>query len=188
MIEIDIASLTVLICNCPPFSNYPLLKDISFNTKYLLVWCDWPVITYLYQATFGISHPRDFWKVWNCPRFTRAIPKFSKMHPGDLSQSALRNMWLLELIVWSRWSIYVETSYLVCTYRNWKLFQGQILSKDADTPPKISFFFRCYPPFFCYSNSITWFLHQQISKCGGFFNANIIFKCKLNINVGINHQ
>ena len=23
-----------LICNCP------LLKDISFNTKYLLVWCD----------------------------------------------------------------------------------------------------------------------------------------------------
>ena len=31
---IHIAPLTVLFCNCP------LLKEISFNTKYLLVWCD----------------------------------------------------------------------------------------------------------------------------------------------------
>ena len=34
LIGIDIAPLTVLFCNCPP------LKDISFNTKCLLVWCD----------------------------------------------------------------------------------------------------------------------------------------------------
>ena len=33
-IIINITQLTVLFCNCP------LLKDISFNTKCLLVWCD----------------------------------------------------------------------------------------------------------------------------------------------------
>ena len=29
-----------VILNCPLFCNCPLLKDISFNTKCLLVWCD----------------------------------------------------------------------------------------------------------------------------------------------------
>ena len=56
LIEIDIALLTVLFCNCP------LLKDVTFNTKCLLVWCDWPVISCLVRAIFGINHPCDFWK------------------------------------------------------------------------------------------------------------------------------
>ena len=54
LIVIDIAPLTVLFC------NYPLLKDISFNTKCLLVLCDLPVITCLVRTIFGIYHPRDF--------------------------------------------------------------------------------------------------------------------------------
>ena len=50
------------------------------------------------RAIFGINHPRDFWKFWNCTRFTRAVSEFSKMHLGNLSQIALPNMWLLALI------------------------------------------------------------------------------------------
>ena len=46
---------------------------------------------------FGINHPLDFWKFWNCPRFIRAISRFSKMHLGNLSQIALPNMLLLLL-------------------------------------------------------------------------------------------
>ena len=57
LIVIDIAPLTVLFCNCP------LLKDISFNTKCFLVWCDWPVITCLVREIFGINHLRDFSKL-----------------------------------------------------------------------------------------------------------------------------
>ena len=34
VIKIEIASLTVLFCNCP------LLKNISVNTKCILAWCD----------------------------------------------------------------------------------------------------------------------------------------------------
>ena len=43
-----------LICNCQ------LLKDISFNTKCLLVWCDEPVITSLVRAILGVNNPHDF--------------------------------------------------------------------------------------------------------------------------------
>ena len=46
----------------------------------------------------------------------------------------------------------------------------------ADTFLIISFFSRCYSHFFCYSNSITWFLHQQISKCVGFFQCKYVFQ------------
>ena len=49
-------------------------------------------------AIFGISHPCDFRMFWNCPVFTSAVSKFSKMHLGNLSQIALLNMWLLVLI------------------------------------------------------------------------------------------
>ena len=48
---------------------------------------------------FGINHPRDFWKFWNCPCFTWVISKFSKMHSGNLSQIAFPNMWLLVRIL-----------------------------------------------------------------------------------------
>ena len=71
------------------------LKDISFITKYLLVSSDSLVITRLVWVILGIYHPRDFWKFWNCTRFTGAISKFSKMHSADLSKIALQNIWLL---------------------------------------------------------------------------------------------
>ena len=47
----------------------------------------------------GINQPGDFWKYWNCPRFTRAISKFSKIHLGNLSKITLPNMWLLVLSI-----------------------------------------------------------------------------------------
>ena len=75
------------------------ILDISFNTKCLLVWCDLLVITWLVQTIFGINHHRNFWKFWNCSRFTRAISKFSKMHLGSLSLIALPEMWLLVQIL-----------------------------------------------------------------------------------------
>ena len=60
LIVIKIAPLTELFCNCP------LLKDISFNTKFLgLVWLT-------SNHMFGSG---DFWDK----------PKFSKMHSGNLS-------------------------------------------------------------------------------------------------------
>ena len=52
-------------------------------------------MTCLVGEVFGINHPRDFWNFWNCPLFTLAISKFSKMHLGNLSQTALPNMRLL---------------------------------------------------------------------------------------------
>ena len=85
LIEINIAPLTVWFCNCP------LLNDISFNTKCLLVWCDWPVIRCLFRATFEINHSCDFRKFWNCPRFTWAVSTFQKctqaIYPKSHSQA-----------------------------------------------------------------------------------------------------
>ena len=40
LIVIDLTPLTVIYCNCPLCCNCPLLRDISFNTNCLLVWCD----------------------------------------------------------------------------------------------------------------------------------------------------
>ena len=76
--------------------------------------------------------------------------------------------------------IYFRRNQLVdCTSRDWKLYQSQILSKDADIFLLISFFFRCYSHFFFfwYNKSVTWFV---------FFYVNIFFKCKLNANGSIN--
>ena len=52
-------------------------------------------MAFLVRVILGINHPRNFWKFWNCPCFTRSISKFSKMHLGKLSQIALPNMGLL---------------------------------------------------------------------------------------------
>ena len=49
-------------------------------------------------SNFWNNHPSDFWKFWNCPSFTGAISKCSKIHLSNLSQTALPNMWLLVLI------------------------------------------------------------------------------------------
>ena len=77
---IDITPLAVSSCNCP------LLKEISFNTKCLLVWCDKPVITCLVWAGLWINPPQEFRK---CSHFTGVISRFSKMHSGNLSQIVL---------------------------------------------------------------------------------------------------
>ena len=49
---------SVLFCNCQ------LSKDISSNTKCLLVWCDYPVVTCLVQPILGINHPCDTNRLW----------------------------------------------------------------------------------------------------------------------------
>ena len=51
LLVIDIARLKVLFCNCS------LIKDITFNTKCLLLWCDQPVIACLVWAIFEINQP-----------------------------------------------------------------------------------------------------------------------------------
>ena len=71
LIVIDIASLTVLFCNCRLFCNCPLLKDISFNIS-IQVFADLVWLTKSIRAIFGINHPdlsqnfeSDYWKFWN---------------------------------------------------------------------------------------------------------------------------
>ena len=84
-------------------------------------------------------------------------------------------------------TIYLRRNQLVdCTSKNWKLYQSQILSKDAYTFLKISFFFRCYSHFFAIANQLPGFSISKLANVGDFFNVNIFFKCKLNINVSIN--
>ena len=67
-----------------------------------------------------------------------------------------------------------------------KLSQSLILSKNADTFLKISFFFRCYSHFFAIANQLPGFSISRLANVEDFFNVNIFFKCKLNINVSIN--
>ena len=121
----------------------------------------------MYQVIFLINHRRDFWEIWNCLRFTRAISKFSKMHLGQ-------------------WSICGETKYLIYTCRNWKLSQRQ--SKDTDTFLKICSFFRCYFHFFAIATQLPGFSISRLANAEDFFNVNVFFKFKLNINVSINNH
>ena len=81
-----------------------------------------------------------------------------------------------------------KNSWLICTSRNWKLYQSQILSKDADTFLKFSFLFRCYSHFFAIANQLLGFSISGLANVGDFFNVNIFFKSKLNINVSINDR
>ena len=88
LIVIDTAPLTELFCNCPLFLNWPatnfncpLLKDIRFNTKCLLVWYGWPVTTCLFQAIFRINDLDNFWK------FLKSIS--SKCKNGERSSTIL---------------------------------------------------------------------------------------------------
>ena len=62
----------------------------------------------LYFSNFCANHPRHFSKFRNCPRFTRAILKFLKMHSGSLSQIALQNIWLLVLTDRIRYQLFGE--------------------------------------------------------------------------------
>ena len=119
--------ISLLFCNCA-LADYPILKDINFKTKCLLVWCE-PAITSLVRAIFGINHPCSFWKLWNCPLFTKAILKLLKMYKGNLSQIILPKIWLLVLIIYLLWNFcnilfdpslrsdvyYIETKQLIST-------------------------------------------------------------------------
>ena len=93
----------------------------------------------------------------------------------------------MEQPIYSRWSIYGEASCLICTNRNWKLSLSQILSKDADNFLKTSFFFRCYSNFFfAIPTQLSGVFIIILANVEDFFNVNIFFKCKLNINISIN--
>ena len=100
------------------------LTELFCNTKYVLVWRDYPVTTCLVQAIFGINHPRDFWKIWNCPCFNRPISKFPKMHLGNLSQIALPDIGLV-----------VQTHIFHCNCFTDRLFK--LFSKDLVMSPNI---------------------------------------------------
>ena len=88
----------------------------------------------------------------------------------------------------SRWSIYLETSWLICTSRIWKLYESQTLSKDVVIFLKISFVFRRYSYFFAIANRLPGFSISILANVIDFFNVNTFFKCKLNINVRINNH
>ena len=82
LIVIDIASLSVLFCNCRLFCNCPLLKDISFNIS-ILVFVDLVWLTKSIRAIFGINHPRDYRKFWNWnfKIFKNTLRQFISNHP-----------------------------------------------------------------------------------------------------------
>ena len=64
LIVISIASLTELFCKCSLFCNCPLLKDISFNTKCLLVG----KINHMIRTNnpiFGSVDLGDKWSLWS---------------------------------------------------------------------------------------------------------------------------
>ena len=74
---------------------------------------------------------------------------------------------------------------MICTSRNLKLSQSQILSKDADTFLKISFFFEC-SLFFAIAIQLPGFSISRLANVVESFNLNIFFNRKLIINVSIN--
>ena len=105
------------------------LKDISFNTKYFLVWYDWSVITCLIREIFGINHPRDFWKFWNCSwAFYSGNFKVFKNARGCLTQIALPNMRLLVQTFLSVCNCYVTLTFL-------HLLNSYILDDDVTKIP-----------------------------------------------------
>ena len=51
---------------------------------------------------------------------------------------------------------------------------------------KMSLFFRCYSHFFAVTNQLPGLSISRLASTEDFFNVDIFFKCKLNINVSIN--
>ena len=96
LIVMDIAQLTVLFFNCPLICNCPLLNDIIFNDFFCLLWLNSNHMFGL--SDFGDKSPLWFLKILKLVISKLAISKFSKMHSGNLSQTALPDMWLLVLI------------------------------------------------------------------------------------------
>ena len=82
--------------------------------------------------------------------------------------------------------IHLQRNQLVDLHKQkMKVYQSQILSKDADTFLKISFFFRCYSHFFPIANQLPGFSISRLGNVGDSFNVNIFFKYELNIDVSI---
>ena len=79
---------------------------------------------------------------------------------------------------WSRFSTYGESRRLVCTYRNWKPSQSEILSKHVGPFIKISFLFRCFSQIFAKPNQLPGFSISKLANVEGFLNVNI----NMNIN------
>ena len=96
LIVMDIAQLTVLFFNCLLICNCPLLNDIIFNDFFCLLWLNSNHMFGL--SDFGDKSPLWFLKILKLVISKLAISKFSKMHSGNLSQTALPDMWLLVLI------------------------------------------------------------------------------------------
>ena len=74
----------------------------------------------------------------------------------------------------------------VCTSRNWKPSQREILSKDAGPFIKIFFFSRCFSYIFAITNQLACFSISRLASVEDFFNVYIYFKCYiyfLNVNI-----
>ena len=66
----------------------------------------------------------------------------------------------------------------VCTNRNWKPSQREILCKDAGRFIKIFFFSRCFFHIFAIANQLAGFTVSRLASVGDFFNVCILFICK----------
>ena len=75
----------------------------------------------------------------------------------------------------------------VCTSRNWKLSQREILSKDAGPFIKIFFFSRCFSHIFAIANQLAGFYISRLVSVEDFFNIYIyIYVLNVSICVNIN--
>ena len=79
---------------------------------------------------------------------------------------------------WSWCFTYGENRWLICTSRNCKQSQSEILSKHIGTFLKISFFFRSLSHIFAIANQLPGFSINRLANVEDFLNVNIIFKCK----------
>ena len=84
----------------------------------------------------------------------------------------------MEWPIWSRWSAYRETRWLICTRRNWKLSQSEIFSNDAGPFLKMSFLFSCFSHIFTIAGQLPGFFIITLANIKDFLNVNILFKFK----------
>ena len=74
----------------------------------------------------------------------------------------------------------------VCTSRNWKPSQRQILSKDTGPFIQANFFSRCFYHIFAITNQLACFSISWLARVEEFFNVYICFKYYiyiLNVNM-----
>ena len=73
---------------------------------------------------------------------------------------------------WSRCFTYGGTRWLICTRRNWKPSQSEILIKHV-CPFLNLFFFRCFSHIFAIANQLPGFSISRLANVEDFFNVNI---------------